>query len=153
MALDTIDTDIEEVYISYCNPMKTRKERKASLDNYFFDCKCERCLNPVVDDMACLSYKELCDNLEKEAVKYDKDFKKVFELSLKSLQVLIGLLGKFSLIANIHRINIFNSLLLWMKMIGSKKLPYDTIKYHLNDMRSSCKIIYWREHVVNNNGV
>lgn len=97
-ALTKIDSDNEEIYISYTRAFNCFCERANILFNdYNFNCMCERCANVNViklDDDYCLLYKHLEMSInESEA---DGNYLNAYKLLTRQLIICEFLLGEFS---------------------------------------------------------
>lgn len=90
-ALEPIDTEVDTIYISYCDKNSPRHERQFFLKHsYFFDCKCSRCSSTMCDDNQCTQVLELEQTMTKfeEQADYVNAFKaakSAFELNQKVL--------------------------------------------------------------------
>lgn len=88
-----IDTDKEQLYVSYGNELLSRSERQEFyLNNYFFECMCTRCTSEMCDDGICARLSSLYNRCGATATNPGDTYKAALEAYQLSKQVL----GSFS---------------------------------------------------------
>lgn len=108
VALDTIDTEKNDVTVSFIPLMETRANRQINLiKNYNFDCTCKRCGKLPYDDELCDKYSYLREKLQVATMK--EQHKEAHCFAKEAADLCERVLGRYSILGTVMQITALDS--------------------------------------------